>query len=168
MLTVAHEAGGGDDRKNVHQFVLNYPGNSGCDCKCGLIIKKEENNLTVIMTELNNNPHSTITHVILELINRIYCDFLENEAPLNVKWIQHFTARGNIPESFSQVHVTWTGIQYRHPRFEELKTSLILSLIKNAKDYFSHPLNLYISWHPARTVIIKPFREIINGNSNNK
>lgn len=118
-------------------FTLHYKGYFKCKSKCQLEFKRNNNKVTVIFTELPDNPGTSITNMISSLASRIVYEYLLEEPIKNIQWIEHFPARGNIEESFDEVHLTWNGIQFSNPKWQRLICPIILSFLKNTQDYFT-------------------------------
>lgn len=91
-----------------------------CESKCGVTIQKNEENLTVILTELNDNPGTSITNAFEMIATRLYNERFRDRNPWDIKWIENYPARHHREETFDEVSLHWDGSEYNSPVWRRL------------------------------------------------
>ena len=81
-------------------FVMEYKGIGNCNCKCGVLIARKETLPIVIISELPDNPGTSVTNWFENLATEIYHRHLKEYDPDSILWIEHYT-----PEYYQQVKV---------------------------------------------------------------
>ena len=108
--------------------IYHYEGFNKRPAKCGLEFIKEEGRVTVIMTELDDNPGTSVTNMVELLATKIYNEHLkDNYAIDQVQWIEHYPERSHMPgknmieETWDEVKMKWDGKKFEHPKWKHLK-----------------------------------------------
>jgi hypothetical protein len=104
-------------------LILSYKAYHKYDSSCGLEIRINRNNtVTVILTELPDNPGITVTYLIEHIATLIYKEYLRNVPVENIIWltydpqIRHEDKR--IAEgSYRQALLAWNGETFGSPRW---------------------------------------------------
>ena len=121
-------------------MIFHYKGFHGCDAKCGLeVIRHKDKDFDVVVaTELHDNPGTSITNMAEGIATLVCKEF--DIPPSRLLWIEHYperpsgTPRKPFPESFDRVWFTWTGEQFRSPRWRPLSTEQV-EAIKKGEDF---------------------------------
>ena len=87
--------------------ILHYLGYGECHSKCGYEIKDFGGEITVILTELKDNPGTSVTNKVEFIASLIYSKYLSDKPVSDIKWIEHYPRRGKIEETFDLVELTW-------------------------------------------------------------
>jgi hypothetical protein len=70
-------------------LILSYKAYHKYDSSCGLEIRINRNNtITVILTELPNNPGITVTYLIEHVATLIYSEYLKSVPVENIIWLK--------------------------------------------------------------------------------
>lgn len=101
-------------------FIYNYKGYWGFDSKCGVEIKRDNDKVTVILTELPDNPGTSVTNMIEHLATMIYHQFLKDVLVENITWIEHYI-ESFAGETFDKVKMEWDGQRFKNPKWERIK-----------------------------------------------
>lgn len=112
----------------------DFKGFFGCDSKCGVTIEKIQfggfvkpgetrEKVKVILTELPDNPGTSVTNMVENLATMVYHQFLEKVPVDNIQWIEHYPANARLREeaSFSEVKMLWDDERFSHPEWKHLK-----------------------------------------------
>lgn len=101
--------------------IYHYKGFGRCDSKCGLEIIKEDNKVKVTMTELPDNPGTSVTNMVEQLASMIYDQFLKDIPPGNITWVERYPAAKPREGTFDKVIMEYDGYVFYNPRWERLK-----------------------------------------------
>ena len=92
-----------------------YPGIfSHWESCCGLeIIEKENGMVYVIMTELGDNPGTSVTNAVENIATKVYNEYLHHVSIENIFWIEHYNKASyrcpeNGKETFDHVTLKWS------------------------------------------------------------
>jgi hypothetical protein len=100
--------------------IFHYKGFHGCDSKCGLEIKRHDEKITVVLTELDDNPGTSVTNMIEHLATMVYHQFLKGIPVENITWIEHYP-KTSFGETFDRVFLHWNGEIFSNPKWERIK-----------------------------------------------
>jgi hypothetical protein len=106
--------------------IFYYKGYGLHPSKCGLKIVKETENVTVILTELTDNPGTSVTNCIEEIATQVYQQFLKDTPVEKIRWIEHYPPSGIFEETFDEVVLDWDGEKFSHPRWRRLSSPVNL------------------------------------------
>ncbi len=96
---------------------FTFHGNWNCAAKCGLDIKRLENKTAIVMlTELPDNPGTSVTNAYERVATIIRQTWLPDIAPEDIVWVEHYPAQGEHAESFDLVVMEWSG-GYKTPNW---------------------------------------------------
>lgn len=105
----------------VKDLIIHYKGFWSCDSKCGMKIIRDdrEGQVTVSLTELPDNPGTSVTNMIEQLATMVYIKFLKDTPIERITWIEHYpkTSSGEI---FDKVIMDWDGQKFSNPRWERI------------------------------------------------
>ncbi len=107
-------------------FILSYKAYHKFDSSCGLDIRVNRNNtVTVILTELPDNPGITVTYLIEHLATLIYKEYLRVSPVESIIWVKHDPEilRGDkriAEESYKQALLVWNGETFSSLRWVSL------------------------------------------------
>lgn len=123
--------------------IFDYLGYGIHKSKCGLKIKERNGKALVILTELSDNPGTSITNAYEDIATRIFKERLSHLYPDSIRWIEHYPDRGGknykgepeIKETFDEVLLPWNPIKpdyskgrspnghgcYENPQWKHLK-----------------------------------------------
>jgi hypothetical protein len=102
---------------------FHFSGLSGYKSKCGLSFEQKNGSIYVIMTELPDNPGTSITNMSAALATDIYQLYLTQYSPETIVWIEHYIYVAE--ESFDLVSYTWDGIRYTKPKWKHIEIKKI-------------------------------------------
>ncbi len=112
-------------RHNLSGETMEYLGYGIHESRCGVKIVRKENQTTVILTELPNNPGTSITNCFEDIATKIYKERFQHLEPTSIRWIENYPVEeGSIfhhEETFDEVTLEWDGNQYRHPHWKRIK-----------------------------------------------
>ena len=122
-------------------LILSYKAYHKYDSSCGLDIRINRNNtVTVILTELPDNPGITVTYLIEHIATLIYKEYLRHVPVENIVWLTYDPAirhedRRIAEESYKQALLLWNGETFGSPRWIPLPSEdLELYGIKRRKE----------------------------------
>jgi hypothetical protein len=101
--------------------IYHYKGYWNCDAKCDVEIKKEQRKVTVILTELPDNPGTSVTNMVEHLATKIYHEFLSRTPIEDIAWIEHYPANRIRKETFDKVMMEWDGKNFAHPQWKRMQ-----------------------------------------------
>lgn len=101
---------------------FNYKGFGRCESKCGVTIIDENGKKTVVLTELPDNPGTSITNFVEGIATLVHNQFLPDTPPESIRFIEHYPSesRGGDDETFDLVILKWDGKQFRGPLWKPL------------------------------------------------
>jgi hypothetical protein len=105
-----------------------YRGLHGFESKCGLDVWWVFGQTIVMLTELVDNPGTSVTNYFEHIATELF-DFVslvgigadpEPAAPDSIIWIEHYerTEKSGIPETWERVRLEWNGERYHSPAWE--------------------------------------------------
>jgi len=97
--------------------IFSYLGLGLYKSRCGLKIVRENDRVTVILTELPDNPGTSVTNCVEEIATQVYHRFLKGTPIDKIRWIEHYPPRGEWEETFDEVSFDWDGETFSHPRW---------------------------------------------------
>jgi len=100
--------------------VFSYLGFGLHPSRCGLKIVREGDRVTVTLTELPDNPGTSVTNCVEEIATQVYHTFLKGTPIDKIRWIEHYPPRGEWEETFDEVTFDWDGETFSHPRWRRL------------------------------------------------
>jgi len=103
--------------------ILHYKGFWNCDAKCGLEIKRDKDKIIVILTELDDNPGTSVTNMVEQLATMVYHQFLKGIPIENITWIEHYP-KTSFGETFDRVTMNWNGKEFSNPKWERIREVL--------------------------------------------
>jgi len=122
-------------------YILSYKAYHKYESSCGLDIKINRNNtVTVILTELPNNPGITVTYLIEHIATLIYNEYLRSVPVENIIWITydpeiHHEDKKIAEDCYKQALLVWNGETFASPRWILLpREDLELYGIKRPKE----------------------------------
>lgn len=100
-----------------------FKGFWGTEAKCGLAIEKHKNEFRVTLTELPDNPGTSVTNMVEHLATMVKQQFLHEIPNETITWIEHYPKNERLghPESFDKVEMLWDDVRYSHPKWQRLK-----------------------------------------------
>jgi hypothetical protein len=124
MLARARQKGQGIDVLK-HTYRIN----NGSFGICGVEVFRRRGRLTVVFTELHDNPGLSVTNCYEYLATDIVIGLIEEgmiEEPTTVRWIEHYEAwpaRGRLwaRDTWDEVTLDWDGTQFHTPTWRKLK-----------------------------------------------
>ncbi|MGE5239070.1 MAG: hypothetical protein ACM3ON_09730 [Chloroflexota bacterium] len=102
--------------------ILTYKAYHKYESSCGLEVKVNDNNtVTVIFTELPDNPGVSVGHLVEHVATLIYREYLSDVPVGHIVWLTHdlgMTTEGRriVDESYEQVLLMWNGETFGSPR----------------------------------------------------
>ncbi len=87
--------------------VFRFKGMGVHDSRCGVQIIQRDGAATVILTELPDNPGTSVTNAIEDIATLIYKERLADLAADAITWIEHYPQRGKIAETHDRVILQW-------------------------------------------------------------
>jgi hypothetical protein len=75
----------------------------------------------VTLTELPDNPGTSVTNCVEEIATQVYHTFLKGTPIENIRWIEHYPPRGEWEETFDEVAFDWDGETFSNPRWRRLQ-----------------------------------------------
>jgi len=105
--------------------VIHYRGFHGFKSKCGLEIKKTADGVTVVFTELPDNPGTSVTNFIEHLATLVYTHVLKDCPLESIRWVEHYPATSFREETYDEVTLDWNGQRFVNPRWKRLKTAKV-------------------------------------------
>ncbi len=111
--------------------IYRYPGLWDLPARCGVeILRHDTGGATVILTELPDNPGSSVTNLAATLATRLRAARLADLAPAQIRWIEHYPARGQREATFDELTLTWdpAARTYRAPAWRRLTPDEIRQL----------------------------------------
>lgn len=87
--------------------VFKFKGIGTCDSYCGVEIMRRGRAATVILTELPDNPGTSVTNAIENIATLIYKERLSDMAADAITWIEHYPQREKIAETHDRVILQW-------------------------------------------------------------
>lgn len=109
-------------------IVYHYKGFHGFPSKCGVDIVKHDT-FTVILTELPDNPGTSITNMIETLATIIYHQFLNGVPVEKIIWIEHYPPSIHREETFDEVTFEWDGKYFFSPRWKRISPSELTMIL---------------------------------------
>lgn len=100
--------------------IFEFEGFWKCESKCGVTIKKQDEKITVILTELDDNPGTSITNAYEEIATKLHNEQLQHVDPTSIRWIEHYSSK-RYGETFDEVSLHWDGRKYSSPVWTRLK-----------------------------------------------
>lgn len=103
-----------------------FRGLNGVYSRCGVQTFRSDGRLIVMLTELPDNPGTSITNCFELLATSIVRSFIEFNLvpdPHSVRWIEHYARRpaqaaNAVPDDWDEVFMQWDGEQYRAPHWQ--------------------------------------------------
>jgi len=100
---------------------MEYKAGNGCTTECGVKIwgiKSSPQSIlsarhVVVLTELPDNHSTSITNSVEEAATEVMEIYLRNADPETTIWIEHWTPRLNIHESYDRVYLRFDGQRFR-------------------------------------------------------
>jgi hypothetical protein len=99
----------------------HYIGFWGHPAKCGLEIEKKNKKIDVTLTELPDNPGTSVTNMVEQLATMVYHEFLYDTPVENIRWLEHYPERGTLKESLDEVEMLWDDVRFSKPKWKRLK-----------------------------------------------
>jgi hypothetical protein len=89
--------------------VFKFKGMGVHDSKCGVRIVVEGQKATVFLTELDDNPGTSVTNAVEDIATLLYkeSNLLVGIPPEAITWIEHYPQRGTISETYDRVLLSW-------------------------------------------------------------
>jgi len=107
-------------------FIFEYKGNGDCESKCRVrtICDPDSDELIVLITELEDNPGTSITNMIEEVVKGIVIK-LGHEC-YDAVWIEHYPpcVGVNAYDTFDYVGLDYSGNFLTNPKWERVETQL--------------------------------------------
>jgi len=109
--------------------ILSYKAYHKYDSSCGVEVRVNRNKtVTVILTELPDNPGIIVDYLIEHVATLIYREYLRDRPAESIVWVKHKTGghggdRGRPEESFAQALLVWNGETFNAPRWVSLQKS---------------------------------------------
>lgn len=108
----------------------SFRGLCGAPSCCRLRVFEPKGKPVVVVTELDDNPGTSVTNFAEELATDVG-ELLEQ--PTDMVWIEHYPERGpayrRLPESFDRVTFAWTGRHFAGPQWRRLSRAAVETLI---------------------------------------
>lgn len=108
--------------------IYHYEGWNKRPAKCGLEYIRQKDSVMVVLTELNDNPGTSVTNMVEHLATMIFNEHLKDDyTPEQVQWVEHYPDRGGTPEhpmfaeSWDMVTMKWDGEKFSKPEWKHLK-----------------------------------------------
>lgn len=111
--------------------IYPYSGLGGFLGRCGLtILRHDTGGATVILTELPDNPGTSVTNLAATLATRLRAARLADLAPMQIRWIEHYPGRGQREATFDELTLIWdpAARAYRAPAWRRLTPDEIRQL----------------------------------------
>lgn len=90
--------------------IFHYKGYHNCDSKCGVSIIGGDNDTTVVLTELPDNPGTSVTNFVEGIATAVVRELLPRFPIHKIKWVDHYFAVKPLqPETFDNVKLDWDG-----------------------------------------------------------
>jgi hypothetical protein len=103
-----------------------FKGLHGCPSKCSWEIHEDKGRITVIFSERDDNPGTSVTNFIEHLATMVYNQFLKKYPAASICWIEHYPerriGRRLEPATFDQVMLSWDGSKFSGPKWRRLQT----------------------------------------------
>jgi len=97
--------------------VYCYKGFWNCDSICGLEIKRYGEKVTVILTELDHNPGTSVTNMVEQLATMVYHEYLYGVPGENITWVEHYPPLPSVgKDTFDRVEMRWDGKRFYQPQ----------------------------------------------------
>ncbi len=96
-------------------FVMEYRGIGNCKSKCGVKIIKTDVSPIVIITELPDNPGTSVTNWFENIATLVYEKYLKNYDPEPIIWIEHYP-----PEYYNREHMMANATEKRDGVFDKV------------------------------------------------
>jgi hypothetical protein len=103
--------------------ILSYKAYHKYDSFCGVEVNGNSNNtITVILTELPDNPGIIVEYLIEHVATLIYREYLRDMPVESIIWVKHKPGRDTGPpeESYDQALLVWNGETFNSPRWVSL------------------------------------------------
>jgi len=110
-------------------LILSYKAYHKYDSCCGVEVRVSRNNtVTVILTELPENPGIIIDYLIEHVATLIYKEYLRDMPVESIVWVKHKPGRPEEDksppeESYDQALLVWNGETFNSPRWVSLSKS---------------------------------------------
>ncbi|MFA5790690.1 MAG: hypothetical protein WC976_06490 [Caldisericia bacterium] len=92
--------------------IFYYKGLGSCQSKCGVTILDGTNNKKiVVLTELPDNPGTSVTNFAEGIASAVVRDLLPEALAYAIKWVEHYPSesRGGDEETFDNIEMEWDG-----------------------------------------------------------
>lgn len=115
----------GETIMRIQHHIIMHEGNGSTNRKdafCGVSIYHTGDDIAVVvLTELPDNPGSSVTSCVERIATRVYHAFLRTIEPASIIWVEHNPARpGGIKETFDVVSLAWTNSGYANKGWRSL------------------------------------------------
>jgi hypothetical protein len=70
-------------------------------------------NNVVVVSELPDNPGTSVTNAWPLLADAIYNQMLANQERSSIVWIEHYPQRGRLAPTWELVHMNWNGQRFQ-------------------------------------------------------
>jgi hypothetical protein len=102
-----------------------YSGLHGCTSKCGLDVWRVFGQTIVMLTELPDNPGTSVTNYVEQIATELV-PFVtlfakgQGGSPESIIWIEHYERAEGSPlaDTWDRVRLQWNGVRYHSPVWE--------------------------------------------------
>lgn len=104
---------------------FEFKGYWNCLSKCEVQINVEQNGdiisrVVVILTELPDNPGTSITNAFESIATEIYHRMLKDIPIERIEWIEHYLGTRYLGETYDRVIMDWDGKKFYSPRWKHI------------------------------------------------
>ena len=101
--------------------IFHYKGYGVHPSKCGVSIIGGDDGKTVVLTELPDNPGTSVTNFAEGIATAVKHELLPDFPFYKIKWVEHyFAVKPLFPESFDRVSLTWDKDAFHNARWTSL------------------------------------------------
>jgi hypothetical protein len=104
---------------------FQFKGLHGFPSKCSWEVHEGNGRATVIFTELDDNPGTSITNFFEHLATMVYNLYLKRYPAEAIRWIEHYPERRRgrkvEEETLDEVTLTWDGKKFSSPKWRRIQ-----------------------------------------------
>lgn len=145
----------------IYDDEYNYEGYHGVASKCGLKIYGDEERFVVIMTELPNNPGTSVTnrseHIAMRVADMIchrYATASMRPVAYTTMWIEHYPADSIRRATYNRVRYTDKNREYTSPQWSPMAAREWIAMGIPIPDDVNplNPIQKHIDVYPSHDV----------------
>lgn len=107
-----------------------YKGYGGCDSVCGVdVIHTDTGETLVVLTELPENPGTSVTNMVEEIANQLVADQLASLRTRGLRWVERYPAQRGRAETLDEVTFTLREGRFTEPRWRRLSQPSLNALL---------------------------------------